>query len=60
MPKLVEEVTTRIPSDKKWVEDLDEDEKAYFESKQIPFEELEDQKVVCSACFKQGNHKQKV
>ena len=60
MPKLVEEVTTRIPSDKKWVEDLDEDEKAYFESKQIPIEELEDQKVVCSACFKQGNHKQKV
>ena len=55
-----EVVETKILSDKKWLETLDKDELAYFQKKQISFEELEDRKVVCTACFKQGNHKQKV
>ena len=55
-----EVVETKILSDKKWLETLDKEELAYFQKKQISFEELEDRKVVCTACFKQGNHKQKV
>ena len=53
-------VETTILPDKKWLETLDKKELDYFKKNQIPFEELEDQKVVCTACFKQGNHKQKV
>merc|ERR1712029_887194 len=52
-------VETTILPDKKWLETLDKKELDYFKKNQIPFEELEDQKVVCTACFKQGNHKQK-
>ena len=53
-------VETKILSDKKWVETLEKKELEWFNENQIPFEELEDKKVVCTACFKQGNHKQKV
>ena len=56
----ITEVETKIFSDKKWLENLDADERKYFEENQISFEDLEDKKVVCTACFKQGNHKQKV
>ena len=53
-------VETKILSDKKWVETLEKEELDYFTKNQIPFEELEDRVVRCTACFKQGNHKQKV
>ena len=53
-------VETKIEPDKKWIESLDNKEVEYFKSNVIPVEDLEDQKVVCSACWKQGNHKKKV
>ena len=53
-------VETKILPDKKWVESLEKEELEYFTKNQIPFEELEDRVVRCTACFKQGNHKQKV
>jgi len=52
-------VETKILPDKKWVESLEKEELEYFTKNQIPFEELEDRVVRCTACFKQGNHKQK-
>ena len=55
-----EVIETKIPSDERWIKSLDTKEKAYFDSNLISLEELEDLKVVCSACFKQGNHKQRV
>lgn len=52
-------VETKILPDKKWVESLEKEELEYFTKNQIPFEELEDRVVRCTACFNQGNHKQK-
>ena len=36
-----EVVETKILSDKKWLETLDKEELAYFQKKQISFEEME-------------------
>lgn len=57
---LEEETTVTILPDKKWIKSLTKEELEWFKDNLIPFEDLEDKKVVCSACFKQGNHKQKV
>ena len=53
-------IETKILSDAKWFKSLDDSERQLLEKNKIPFEELEDKKVVCTACFKQGNHKQTV
>jgi hypothetical protein len=46
--------------DRRWIESLGDKEQKLLEASLVPFEELEDRKVVCTSCFKQGNHKQKV
>ena len=56
----VQVIETKILNDKEWVESLDPKERQLFESNLVSFEELEDKKVVCTSCFTQGNHKQKV
>ena len=53
-------IETKILSDEKWFKSLDDSERQLLEKNKIPFEELEDKKVVCTACFQQGNHKQTV
>ena len=55
----VEEGTLEL-SDKDWYKSLDDKESKWLKDNVISFEELEDRKVVCSACFKQENHKKKV
>ena len=50
----------RIISDQAWLKSLSSKEAEWLKSNLIPAEELEDRKVVCTSCFKQGNHKQKV
>ena len=56
----VQVIETKILNDKEWIESLDPKERQEFESNLVSFEELEDKKVVCTSCFTQGNHKQKV
>ena len=56
----VQVIETKILNDKEWIESLDSKERQSFESNLVSFEELEDKKVVCTSCFTQGNHKQKV
>lgn len=51
---------TEILPDKKWFESLETSEQEWLKENIVPDDELEDKKVVCTSCFKQGNHKQKV
>ena len=51
---------TKAISDEKWIQDLSERERMYYESKKKSEEEMEDLKVNCTACFKQVNHKVRV
>ena len=55
-----EVIETEVQSDETWMGSLDTSEKLFFDSNLISQEVLEGLKVVCSACFKQGNHKQRV
>ena len=55
-----EVIETEISSDERWMKSLNAREKSFFDSHLISPEVLEGLKVVCSACFKQGNHKQRV
>ena len=53
-------IETKILSDERWLKSLGDKERQWLDSNTIPFDELEDRKVVCTSCFKQGNHKQRV
>ena len=53
-------VETTIYTDSGWVKNLDAKELDYFKANQISIEALEDKRVHCTACYEQGNHKQKV
>ena len=52
-------IETTIHTDKDWIKNLDPKELEYYQKNQISIEVLEDRRVHCTACYEQGNHKQK-
>ena len=52
-------IETTIHTDSDWIKNLDPQELKYYQSNQISIEALEDKRVQCTACYEQGNHKQK-
>ena len=52
-----EEVPMYIISDEEWLFGLPEKERNWYERNLMSCEEIETRTIVCTACFKQTNHK---